>query len=581
MSEPTEAKPNAAEPKEWTLMFFFASDNALAPGVVGQLKAVKNAGYHHQVNVVAQFDPRTIGTPTHIFDVNLINKIKDPGNKVGFQGNDPFVRNVLEDKLWRDEKSRDGTPIRNLIAKFLKEENQQYCYDPPFPPDGPDNCEPPHDPKSHVEPSPKESLWNFLKFCADNYPAKHYALFILGHGVVVGNDIFLFDEHAAESSMSLIQLGEVLRCFKQRIRKHQAEFELVSFHSCSVSSVEVAFELQGTANFMLASQGPAFVGSWPYRQLIIRLMNDVGKAVPVKDSLTNIFWFTLYNSTDFLMAGYSFDVCLCDLNKIEQLAQPLKDLSVALRGGLHDPLLQRAILLAHWRSQSYWQESYTDIYDLCFCLKRALENSEEYEWHYGMQNIIQCCKNVMCALEKEHSPASKDCPQDRWPVQNGEICDALIVATAFAGPAYQYSHGLSIFLPWSKPASDVPIMEQYRQYRFSQATSWFSFLEAYFDLTMRDTLRTENGEMSPAHTGKPELIEDIASLMFNPDGALSRFAEIGGPKTDPSDPTGDECECPSIKNFPHDTRARGQRTAQAAPHGLPMSQAFLEKILMD
>ena len=32
--------------KEWTLMFYFASDNPLAPSIVSQLKALKNAGFH-------------------------------------------------------------------------------------------------------------------------------------------------------------------------------------------------------------------------------------------------------------------------------------------------------------------------------------------------------------------------------------------------------------------------------------------------------------------------------------------------------------------------------------------------------
>ena len=64
------------DPKEWTLMFYFASDNPLAPNVVSQLKALKSAGFHLGVNVVLQFDPNTQDTPTHIFDVNKMNKIK-------------------------------------------------------------------------------------------------------------------------------------------------------------------------------------------------------------------------------------------------------------------------------------------------------------------------------------------------------------------------------------------------------------------------------------------------------------------------------------------------------------------------
>ena len=61
--------------KEFTLMFYFASDNPLAISVVSQLKAIKAAGFHKEANVIVQFDPFTEGTPTHIFDVNMINKI--------------------------------------------------------------------------------------------------------------------------------------------------------------------------------------------------------------------------------------------------------------------------------------------------------------------------------------------------------------------------------------------------------------------------------------------------------------------------------------------------------------------------
>src|SRR5829696_8825732 len=101
-----EGEPQMRETKEWTLMFYFASDNPLAISIVSQLKAIKSAGFHPDANVVAQFDPFTEGTPTHVFDVNLINKLKSNGiPNIGFVSNDPFVRNMLEDKLWRDEKT--------------------------------------------------------------------------------------------------------------------------------------------------------------------------------------------------------------------------------------------------------------------------------------------------------------------------------------------------------------------------------------------------------------------------------------------------------------------------------------------
>jgi hypothetical protein len=123
-----------ADTKEWTLMFYFACDNALAPGVVTQLKALKQAGFHPDVNVVVQFDPQTADTPTHIFDVNLMNKVKRPGEAdIGFSGNDPYVRTLMEDKLWSDQLSRGGRDkIRDLLQKTLAAKG--FAYDPPIPP---------------------------------------------------------------------------------------------------------------------------------------------------------------------------------------------------------------------------------------------------------------------------------------------------------------------------------------------------------------------------------------------------------------------------------------------------------------
>src|SRR5258705_197918 len=116
-------------------MFYFASDNPLAPGVVSQLKALKNAGYHHGANVIAYFDPQTPGTPTHTFDVNAIEKLEDDDDKIGYTGytpNDPFVRNLMKDKLWGPELSRDGvTPIRDLLIRQLE---SRVRFNPPFPP---------------------------------------------------------------------------------------------------------------------------------------------------------------------------------------------------------------------------------------------------------------------------------------------------------------------------------------------------------------------------------------------------------------------------------------------------------------
>jgi hypothetical protein len=711
------------ETKEWTIMLYFASDNPLAPGIVSQLKAIKDAGFHHDANVIAQFDPHGRNAQAHIFDVNYVNKLRSPNkSRVGAVSNDPYVRNLVLDKLW-GKKDQD---IKDRIKKSLKEKKHWHVlsikddlhliaeddsltgaddvrptdddydspaiieYDPPTPSNEMLN-----------EQDPKKSLSSFLQFCKKNYPARHYILFILGHGVVVGNDLFLFDENAPqEHSLLLKDLGDVLRAFRKDIGK-DSELELVGFHSCSMSGLEVAYELecgedepqatdeklrsadeqlQGTANYMLASQGSAFVGSWPYKNILIRIFNDLNSSqltvdelrdvaglaaklkaggdarldylrsrfeaktiellgrfgespssdkkfckalikelnkaisdpalfrveqfkdvkskatkrlksvklteqevmrlncvfladacpedivrVNVKKMFKRIFYYCLYNSYDFQLAGYSFDLTLCDLKKVPDIKEPLIALSKALREALKKgahPLAQERILLAHWDAQSYWKENYTDLYDFCFRLKRrclsvnpALEEKPEGTDATALRDIYDACEGIMDKLQRG--------------VQGED--DGIIVRSEFAGPTYQYSHGLSVFFPWSKPA-DSFFEEQYTKYKFCRDTFWAEFLDKYFTQTQRHTHREEINEgLDPKEkpttvsSMEEDLLDRITVRIFNESGQLAKgggndaMAKGGG-----NDPTGEDCNCPSIKNYPSVTNVpEKEKTAQA------------------
>ena len=595
--------------KEWTLMFYLASDNPLAPGVVSQLKAIKNAGFHPDANVITQFDPYVEGTPTHIFEVNLINKLKQPGvANVGFQGNDPFVRNLVEDKLWREQRTRRSRPVKNELRRILQQ-NHGLDYEAGTPPEDRivsplARCEGPE------EPDPQESLRRFLYFCANKYPARRYALFILGHGVVVGNDVFLYDEHASRHALSLTELGDVLHEFKAEI--DDSQFELVSFHSCSVCSAEVAYELQGTANYMLASQGPAFVGSWPYRAIIIRVFNDLvrfGPNIHVKRMFERIFQYCFFNAVDFLLAGYSFQLTLLDLRRIERIKEPVRKLVEALIAGLDYPLacelFRDIIQLAHLKSQSFYQEMYTDLYDFCFCISNRVGELRKQPCHCTnhtpqcpipqlLKDLDYACQAVMTILMKENPRPPHGKPKER-----------IIISAEFLGPSYQYSRGLSVYFPWTRPVGDRRIMAEYNRYRFhkdfaaSNQKSWLDFLNSYFEKTMRipsiqekDIRRTlptrgttcphtppcppmsppdpPRDPCAPPSTPGPlpkpspcqeerELRDDIANLIYG-EGPLLGAYELAGEKTSPRDPTGGfDCSCPSIKNYPQDTRPLRER----------------------
>ncbi len=530
-----------ADQKEWTLMFYLGSDNALAPGIVSQLKSIKQAGFHQDVNVIAQFDPRVENTPTHIFDVNIVDKIKSQKPwKIGFSSEDfadvqnSTVPSLVTDKLWEEQENT------KLIKESLGNLGSHYH------PKKPSDC------KKHSksgdgtkEPSPQVSLTSFLDFCRENYPARHYMLFLLGHGLIVGNDMFLFDEHAVQHSLSLSDLGALLGDFKEKLPDDQ-HFEVVSFHSCSMSALEVAYELKDTANYMLASQGPAFVGSWPYRQILMRIFYDlVNEEKDLETTLKSIFKECLDNSHDFQLAGYSFDLCLCDLKRVGEIRSSLAQLSSALSDGLREPTTQERILLAHWDAQSYWQESYTDLGDFCFRLTARCSDLPD--------------KGAVKAIRTACAKVTQD-------------VNGAVINSEFTGPAYQYSHGLSLFYPWSMPENVRFWPGDYNKYKLNKETeeakeaTWESFLTNYFDFTRRSPRGAEPVTKEKGPTLRPtleeDLLETIGSRGFSRDGQLA--IDKGDPndrtdspvitKGDPQDATGGDSSGPSIKNYPPFTR---------------------------
>ena len=104
------------------------------------LKAMKNAGFHQDVNVVLQFDPYTQDTPTHIFEVNMMNKIANESERKRqpdklryefWESNDPYVRDLVLDKLWNDNDRE--RPARERVLNHIKTRFPNVEVEPPIP----------------------------------------------------------------------------------------------------------------------------------------------------------------------------------------------------------------------------------------------------------------------------------------------------------------------------------------------------------------------------------------------------------------------------------------------------------------
>src|SRR5215217_297844 len=223
-----EDKERNDKGKEWTLMFFFASDNNLSASMFYQLKSLKTAGFQVDTNVLAHFDPHERGVPSMIFEINKRERKGKTESRIGDDKN-PTIRDIAGDQV---EPQISEDPCRCSSTSEFDE----------LPAD--------------------KALEQFLDFSRKKYPAEHYMLFLVGHGMIVGRDAFLPDENP-NSGVSLVELGRILRNFSDEVREKGEDLELVAMHSCSMSAVEVAYQLKGTANYMMAAEGLSFVGAWP------------------------------------------------------------------------------------------------------------------------------------------------------------------------------------------------------------------------------------------------------------------------------------------------------------------------------
>jgi len=550
-----------AEQAELTVMYYFASRNALAPLVISELKAIKDAGFQQNTNVLVYFDPAEPDVECKLYDVNRKRKEQfkqlaqshpdHPTDQIG-DDNDSFVRKMEDDEI----------PITPAIQ-----------------------------PTS----TGAERLDRFVNFGIANFPADNFILILDGHGQLVGNDAFL-PEDDPNSAITLNDLKTILANFT---KSGSTTLQLLGLHSCSMSSIEVAYQLKGLAKYMIATQGLTFVNSWPVRQLFKKILNRVKQvkdaardqairnnqdkeqaasnahlgAQDLQDLIEKLYFLCMHNATDFNSAGYSTDLVLCNLDpaNLVVVRRAVEELTGILKKNmvLDKNVVKDLVLLAHWESQSFFGESHSDLFDFCDCLGRRCEDAKAA--HNDMVDDLTKIGDACARITKLVGVA-----QDY-----SKRFDNLIVHADNSGSKYQYARGQSIYFPWHEPreedttrveppdrltkflTSNTRIFEKYEAYDFNQeadnGNSWASFLHAYFSATLRPARYTPGHFIAFAPT---EI--DIKSTDEDENARANREAALAAafsglkdefiagvtlePKRTPEE--GELCLCPTIKNHP-------------------------------
>jgi len=387
-------------------------------------------------------------------------------------------------------------------------------------------------PRLNVENSADpEVLKNFICESMRDHRAKRYMVVLSGHGNGSVGD-FLLDTNPSRpgeppSSLSIPNLKWVFDKVREYryaaddgtwryVLPNKKRVAILGMDSCMMSMAEVAGELKDDVDFVVGSEGFVPNTGWPYHRILEALKTN--SAIEPEELARTIVQRYIVYYGDYEAAGTSTDQSVCDLQQLKPvLESEIKDLAVALKEGLAEPGIKEAIVLAHWEAQSYKAEQYTDLYDFCerlqrCCIKQpsaieALRNAGYEPVELLPEDlstgVLETVLNMKGNLPKPID-LTKKCEKVKRAIK-----DRVVKLSCYSGPAFQHSHGLSVFFPWSEEKREL---DEYEKLAFAgdRGTGWAGFLKEYLRTTRRERRNDHPGKapvrIDPAVSAPPFMV---------------------------------------------------------------------------
>jgi hypothetical protein len=491
--------------REWTIMIYMAGDNNLSVDMayaMEQIKGVATAG-DEGPNLFVYYDGNSPAIPTMYCDFTDPLKPK-------------YVRSYkVPDKLYpvpakHNENAADWKAVVNFV---------DWCVN-----------------KVEVEDGGEITYGR---------RANRYALIFSGHSLGF-QDIGLFKDESSGKSMKMDDLNSVLtrlvsdkKTLEQAARHYKVpkggerdrlttvllgqRLDILGFDSCVMGMLEVGYQFQTVAETMIASEGSVPSAGWTYAKILGCLARGHDGRYGDTRRVAEYFVRQFIESQDaYTVGGVSVDMAAWDLSEMGGLADEFDNLSGALvecfrheDSGI-SMIMERAVLLAHWKCQSYMYDQNIDLGDFCELLDRecalfaaALEG-DELEL---LQYVRGQCWNVWQQLRK------------------------AVILSGFSGGLYQYSNGVSVFFPWSREGYEVS-RKNYESLLFAKDVKrkkfyWAGFLKKYlYEVALRKfeptTPDAPHGEKYRYTSGIR--FEEAAATMVYADQEGSKLAGLEGSK---------------------------------------------------
>ncbi|MDQ7821577.1 MAG: clostripain-related cysteine peptidase [Candidatus Eremiobacteraeota bacterium] len=228
--------PPAPEEKEWTVLYYFAGNNAISDDMIKKISRLEAVGSDGNVNVAAQ-----LGRASN-------SEVLPGGNR--------FFIEKHTDKIPEQEEPR--MPWKASSTQLLK----NMLHSKPVESLGP------------TDMSNPDTLADFVAWGMKKYPSKHTLVVVMDHGYgFLGSP----DDNEVKHTMTINEMSLAMRKAQDLTGK---KVDIIGFDTCLMAQAEVAYQLRDAAGYLVATEEIEYPLGWPEAK-IVKHMKDDAQAGPL------------------------------------------------------------------------------------------------------------------------------------------------------------------------------------------------------------------------------------------------------------------------------------------------------------
>jgi hypothetical protein len=309
---------------------------------------------------------------------------------------------------------------------------------------------------------------DFVKQSIEESDSEYYLLVLWGHGEgidwkqkVIGPNVqtAAVNKRFALGSQNALEVGDLATALSglelKNIKgaKLKRDDVVVGFDACLMGMVEVYNEIKQHVGWGFGTSDEIPVAGWPYKE-ILNLLGKNQKIGPPE--LTRCLVETCATWYSDNSAETKIGFAGCDLSHSDSVLREMKELTAQLAEGINDQKVWQAVRDARSFAEDLQEVAYVDLFAFCYELASRLGQKS---------SLSGAANNVSNALGKF--------------ILKSDFSNSYPKAYA------EHSRSLSICFPESaERIGSTPNLEvnweSYEKLRFSESTSWPTFLRKYW-----------------------------------------------------------------------------------------------------